>query len=83
MNPKAKLPIEPITSASFDLHALAAWLAGEEDRVQAIFFNEFDFQLRRLCDINKGSMGVSMQLAYIRKFLSADAKYTLIDLGTD
>lgn len=78
---KAVLPIEPITEGSFDLNALAAWLAFQSDEVQATFLNEFDFQLRRACDIHKGSMGVSMQVAFIRKYLSSDAMYTLAELG--
>lgn len=78
---KAVLPCTPITAAEFDIFALAGWLSGQDDLTQAAFFNEFDIQLRRICDLNGGS--VAMQLHNARKFLTADAKYTLVDLGTD
>ncbi len=76
---KHKLPCVPITRAQFCVSDLAQWLAGERDEVQAAFFNEFDIQLRRLCDISGRSH--VMQLAYANKYLSVDAKFTLTDLG--
>lgn len=78
---KAVLPCTPIKTAEFDLVALAAWLASEADTVQGKFFNEFDIQLRRICELNGGS--AAMQIHNARKFLSSDAKYTLVDLGTE
>ena len=74
-----ELTCAPIWKASFCVSDLAQWLAGEHDDVQATFFNEFDRQLRRTCDLRGGSH--HFQIAFITKQLTEDAKYTLEDLG--
>lgn len=82
---KAILPCKPIVEAEIDLGAFAGWLARQTDEIQATFFNEFDTQLRRACDIkeNPGSMGHVMQILNITKYLSVDAKYTLLEMGRE
>ena len=73
----------PITQVSISLLELAVFFAEQASDVQAAFFNEFDVQLRRMCEIRKGSLGVSMQCHWINKELTPAAKYTLLDISTD
>lgn len=77
------LPIHPIADANFDIGALAGVLAGSDCDIQSTFFNEFATQLKRLCDINKGSLGVSMQCLYISQKLNSETKWILKDIGAD
>lgn len=76
---KIQMPCTPIVEAEFDMQAIAGWLAGQPDVIQAAFFNEFDVQLRRTCEINGGS--TSMQCLFISENLTTDAAYTLQDLS--